>query len=243
MEAGGDDEIHDRNSGGAPDRARRVRTGPRRRVYGPFTDPEAQLLSAVWPEIREAENFGDINWPAHGLARAPGSREVQRVMSANWPELRTAWRFEQIDWDKFVEGPAPQTRRYESGGGQSGRGVGPFTSAETAVMSDVWPQIREAGSYEDINWRALGLERAPGDRTGTRNHGEQLGSVSRSRAVRGHQLGRKHCVVADARAAVGHSGLAQSDPFWRPVTAAYGDDNVLLAFVHVGHRRARRARR
>ena len=112
-----------------------------------------------------AERSSDDQEPAHGLARAPGSREVQRVMSANWPELRTASRFEQIDWDKFVEGPAPQTRRYESGGGQSGRGVGPFTSAETAVMRDVWPQIREAGSYEDINWRALGLERAPGDRT------------------------------------------------------------------------------
>lgn len=133
--------------------------------YGPFTDAEAQLLSAVWPGIREAENYGDINWPAHGLARAPGSREVQRVMSANWPELRTASRFEQIDWDELVEGPAPQTRPYDSGGGQSGRGVGPFTSAETAVMRDVWLQIREAGSYEDINWRALGLERAPGDRT------------------------------------------------------------------------------
>ena len=133
--------------------------------YGPFTDAEAQLLSAVWPEIREAENYGDINWPAHGLARAPGSREVQRVMAANWPELRTASRFEQIDWDELAKGPAPQTRRSDNGGGQSGRGLGPFTGAETAVMSQLWPQIRQAANYEDINWRGHGLESPPGDRT------------------------------------------------------------------------------
>jgi hypothetical protein len=143
--------------------------------YGPFTDAEAQLLSAVWPEIREAENYGDINWPAHGLARAPGSREVQRLMASNWPELRTASRFEQIDWDELLEVRGQQTRRYgedsvdrferEFPGDRSGRGAGPFTSAETAVMSQVWPQIREAARYEDINWRALGVERAPGDRT------------------------------------------------------------------------------
>ena len=64
----------------------------------------ARLLSAVWPEIRAAEDYEDINWPAHGLARAPGSRDVQRVMSGNWDELRLAQRFEQIDSnrDSFI---------------------------------------------------------------------------------------------------------------------------------------------
>ena len=143
--------------------------------YGPFTESEAQLLGAVWPEIREAAHYGDINWPAHGLARAPGNREVQRLMSANWRELRTASRFEQVDWDRLVGGPSQQSRRYEREDGydrferqypseSGGDGASPFTSAETAIMSQIWSQIREAGSFQDINWRALGVERAPGDR-------------------------------------------------------------------------------
>ena len=143
--------------------------------YGPFTESEAQLLSAVWPEIREAAHYGDINWPAHGLARAPGNRDVQRLMVVNWRELRTASRFEQVDWERLVGAPSQQSRRYEHEGSydrferqypseSGGYGAGPFTSAESAVMSQVWPQIREAGSFQDINWRALGVERAPGDR-------------------------------------------------------------------------------
>ena len=96
-------------------------------------------------------------------------------MAVNWRELRTAPRFEQIDWDRLVGSPSRQSRRYEREGsydrferqypGESGGyDAGPFTSAEAAVMSQVWPQIREAGSFHDINWRALGVERAPGDR-------------------------------------------------------------------------------
>ena len=110
-------------------------------------------------------------------------------------------------------------------------------------MRDVWPQIREAASYEDINWRALGLERAPGDRTAREIMASNWGQFREAERFEDINWAAKHCVVADARAAVGDSGQAQSDPFRRPVTAAYGDDNVLLAVVHVGHRRARRARR
>ena len=29
---------------------------------GPFTNEEAQLMSAVWPKIREAATFEDIDW-------------------------------------------------------------------------------------------------------------------------------------------------------------------------------------
>jgi hypothetical protein len=146
--------------------------------YGPFTDAEAQLLSAVWPEIREAEDFDDINWPAHGLARAPGNREVQRLLSANWDEVRHAARFEQIDWDELAE-DRPQTRDYDDErsqdrydeqfqSGSGARGAGPFTRAEASLMSEAWPQIRAAEAFGDINWRAIGLSKAPGDRNAHR---------------------------------------------------------------------------
>jgi hypothetical protein len=122
--------------------------------YGPFTDAEAQLLSAVWPEIREAASYEDINWPAHGLNRAPGSREVQRTMSANWDELRRAPRTSRYERssDRFEQQfPGPFT------------GYGPFTRDEAQILAELWPQIRQAGRFDDINWRAHGLVRPPGD--------------------------------------------------------------------------------
>jgi hypothetical protein len=141
-----------------------------RAYYGPFTDAEAQVLSAVWPEIREAADYEDINWPSIGLNRAPGSRDVQRMMSENWDELRREPRFEAIDWNQYVG--ASRTPRYERDR-TSDRfeqqfpgpftGYGPFTRDESQVLAELWPQIREAARYEDIDWRALGLARAPGD--------------------------------------------------------------------------------
>jgi hypothetical protein len=136
--------------------------------YGPFTDAEAQLLSAVWPEIRKADDYEDINWPAHGLARAPGSRDVQRVMSGNWDELRLAQRFEQVDWNEYAG--EQRTSRYERSDDRFEQqfpgpfvGYGPFTRDESQILAELWPQIRDAASFEDINWRAHGLVRPPGD--------------------------------------------------------------------------------
>jgi hypothetical protein len=135
--------------------------------YGPFSDAEAQLLSAVWPEIRVAENYEDINWPAHGLARAPGNAEVRRAMAANWDELRRAQRFEQINWDRVVRGDQRTSRsnqidRFEEQFPGPFTDVGPFTRDEAALMSRLWPEIRVAARFDDINWNAHGLQRAPG---------------------------------------------------------------------------------
>ena len=135
--------------------------------YGPFTDAEAQLLSAVWPEIREAEDYEDIDWPAYGLARAPGSSEVRRAMAANWDEVRQAPRFEQVNWDRVVRGEprggrSDQIDRFEEQFPGPFTDVGPFTRDEAALMSRLWPEIREAEQFDDIDWRAYGLQRAPG---------------------------------------------------------------------------------
>lgn len=48
---------------------------------GPFTGYEAETLSEVWPKIREAAHFEDINWQALGLQRAPGSPDAQRLLA------------------------------------------------------------------------------------------------------------------------------------------------------------------
>jgi hypothetical protein len=126
--------------------------------YGPFTDAEAQLLSAVWPEIREAADYEDINWSAHGLSRAPGSREVQRAMAANWDEVRQARRFEEVDWTEVTGARDARSRPSASPFTTSG----PFNRDESELLSELWPQIREAANFDDINWRAHGLSRAPG---------------------------------------------------------------------------------
>lgn len=138
-----------------------------RAYYGPFTDAEAQLLSAVWSEIRVAEDYEDIDWPAYGIARAPGSSDVRRAMAANWDELRRAPRFEQINWNRLVRGEQRTSRsdqidRFEEQFPGPFTGVGPFTRDEAALMSRLWPQIREAAQFDDIDWNAYGLSRAPG---------------------------------------------------------------------------------
>jgi hypothetical protein len=127
---------------------------------GPFTGYEADVLADVWPEIRQAEDFGEINWVAHGLNRAPGSPEAQRFLTANWDELRREERFANIEWDDY--------RSHDDG---------PFSREEAAAMSRAWGQIREAARYEDIDWRALGLSGAPGSRQARRLMSEHWGRL------------------------------------------------------------------
>jgi hypothetical protein len=148
---------------------------------GPFTGYEADALADVWPEIRQAASFDDINWREHGLNRAPGSPEAQRLLAANWDELRREERFADVNWDEYYDtrysdnrsARSSRTERYgraEPGFPEDERGVGdsPFTREEAAVMSRTWGQIREAARYEDIDWRAMGLSGAPGDRDARR---------------------------------------------------------------------------
>lgn len=148
---------------------------------GPFTGYDADALADVWPEIRQAANFDDINWRAHGLNRAPGSPEAQRLLEDNWNELRREEHFADIDWDEYYDtrysnersASSSRAERYgraESGFPESERGSSdsPFTREETAAMSRAWGQIREAARYEDIDWRAIGFSGAPGDRDARR---------------------------------------------------------------------------
>jgi hypothetical protein len=144
---------------------------------GPFTGYEADVLSRLWPEIRQAEDFEDINWRAHGVERAPGTREAQRFLATHWDEARQADRFASVDWDDLADGGFGNGRRNQGANDRFGRQypandgdfdeVGPFTRQEAAVLSRLWPEIREAGSYEDIDWRAHGV-REPGDRDAQR---------------------------------------------------------------------------
>jgi hypothetical protein len=142
---------------------------------GPLTGYEAEAIGDVWREIREAEDFEDINWRAHGLNRAPASAEAQRFLAANWDELRREERFSDIDWDDYRDerwsgdersSRAERYGRAETGFPESPRGVNdsPFTAEEAAAMSRAWGQLREAARFEDIDWRAAGLSRAPGSR-------------------------------------------------------------------------------
>ena len=160
---------------------------------GPFTGYEAEALSEVWPRIRQAEDFQDINWRAHGLDRAPGSPEAQRFLATNWDELRREERFANIDWEDYGDRDArsrsverygradrgfPENERSDS----RGYNDSPFTREETAAMSRAWGQIREAARFEDVDWRAIGFSRAPGDREARRlmsRHWGQLREAGR----------------------------------------------------------------
>lgn len=124
----------------------------------PFSRQDEQLMSSVWPKIREARDFDDIDWKAVGLARAPGNSSARHLMADNWSRLRTEPRFDEIDWSSIRDsGNRTSAQRYDED-------TGPFTRDEARQLSAVWPKIREASSFADIDWRAVGLSRAPGDR-------------------------------------------------------------------------------
>lgn len=145
--------------------------------YGPFTGYEAETLSEVWPQIREAASWQDIDWRALGMRRAPGSPEAQSVMARNWDDLRREERFTDIDWDDYFADRGERAGRYNStdrferqfpGSSAGPYYAGPFTREEAAIMSRVWPEIRAADSFEDIDWRAYSLSGPPGSRDARR---------------------------------------------------------------------------
>src|SRR5690554_2004126 len=65
----------------------------------PFTRWEVEQLSEVWPHIRTAGRFEDINWEAMGFRSAPGDAEARRLMEEHWGELRVAENFQDINWE------------------------------------------------------------------------------------------------------------------------------------------------
>ena len=139
---------------------------------GPFTRREAQQLAAVWPEIREAGAFEDINWEAVGLTRAPGNSQARTLMATRWDSLRRAPEFSDIDWQAVTAYPANPFEQRD----QASRS-GPFTRQEAQQLAAVWPEIRNAASFEDIDWQAVGLRGAPGDAEARRLMSANWGSL------------------------------------------------------------------
>jgi hypothetical protein len=147
---------------------------------GPFTRPEAEALERVWPEIRQAAAYEDINWQALGLSRPPGDREARERMARHWDSVRRHARFSDIDWsdiDYATSRDFPTSRALPR---DESWVSGPFTRDEAELLDEVWPQIRQASHYEDVNWQALGLRRAPGDRDAQRLMATHWDSVRRA---------------------------------------------------------------
>ena len=154
--------------------------------YGPFTGYEAEALSEVWPQIREAASWQDIDWRALGMRRAPGTPEAQRFMAANWGELRREGRFADIEWNGYVDDRGQRAGRYDPtdrfqrqfpGGAYATYDTGPFAPEEAAILSRVWPEIRSAAAFEDIDWRAYSLSGAPGSRDARRLMSRHWGTL------------------------------------------------------------------
>jgi hypothetical protein len=136
----------------------------------PFTNEEARTMSSVWPEIRKASSYDDIDWRSVGLAEAPGGREAERIMAERWGALREASSFADIDWRETTgyrsrddDRRADRNDRNDRNYGDSRGGAGPFTADEAREMRRAWPEIRKAGDFDDIDWRSAGLQRAPGN--------------------------------------------------------------------------------
>ena len=149
---------------------------------GPFSRQDARLMSSVWPTIREARDFADINWRSVGLSAAPGDLVARRFLAEHWSQLRTAAAFDDINWR--ASGYEDRDRSSPPAHGEARNGyneqTGPFTREEARRLSAVWSTIRGAENFQDINWRSVGLSRAPGDREARRFMAEDWGSLRRA---------------------------------------------------------------
>jgi hypothetical protein len=67
-------------------------------------------MSRVWPRIREATAYDDIDWRAIGI-REPGDRDAHRLMAGHWGQLREAAEFEDIDWNATLASQRTQVFR------------------------------------------------------------------------------------------------------------------------------------
>jgi len=147
---------------------------------GPFTQREAALMSAVWPEIREAESFDRIDWESVGLVAAPGDAQARRLMERHWDDLREAAEFSDIDWERTTAQRASSRDSFAQPDDDLERG--PFTQREATLMSALWPQIREAETFEQIDWNAYRLNDAPGDARARRLMSRHWGSLRQAAA-------------------------------------------------------------
>ena len=143
---------------------------------GPLTGYEAELMADVWSEIRRAERFEDIDWHSHDLNRAPASPEAQQFFALHWKELRREERFSDIEWDKYRDDESGRKSRAERHA-EAERNHSPFSVEEAAAISRVWGPIREAGRFEDVDWRAIGFRGEPGDRDARRIMSQHWGQL------------------------------------------------------------------
>lgn len=75
-------------------------TDPEAMGYGnsPFLQSDYQTLSALFPQIRSAANWSDINWAAHG-GKPQLTDGVENFISSNWSAIRPAANFQDINWN------------------------------------------------------------------------------------------------------------------------------------------------
>jgi hypothetical protein len=72
-------------------------------------------MSAVWPTIRGAARYEDINWTTIGLTGPPGSDEARKLLAAHWEALQSAAQFTDIDWYATAAYGAPPESRVTQG--------------------------------------------------------------------------------------------------------------------------------
>lgn len=65
-----------------------------------MTAADKTFLSKVWPIVRVAAQWSDINWQAIGYPRGPLiSSAANSLMAELWPEIRVAAQFSHINWN------------------------------------------------------------------------------------------------------------------------------------------------
>lgn len=73
---------------------------PAQQSYGdsPFQQSDYQALSSIFPQVRSAANWSDINWDALG-GKPQLSDGVENFIASNWGAIRPAANFGDINWN------------------------------------------------------------------------------------------------------------------------------------------------
>jgi hypothetical protein len=85
-------------------------TNPAAQTFGgsPLNQTDWQNANGAWGLIRQAANFGDINWNDPRLANLQLSPEARQFLTNNWSNVRRAANFGDINWSSPTIIGAPQ---------------------------------------------------------------------------------------------------------------------------------------
>lgn len=187
----------------------------------PIQSQDFQAIAGLWPTIRSAARFEDINWAAHGFPNGPPvSPETQAMLSQQWGVIRNAANLSDVNWQAQGFGP-------ESGQPATGQPGQPGQPAQPPATA---PDYSNFFASPDYNFRRTegtrGIENSFAARGGAASGNALRALTEFSSGLAAGEFGNYFNRQASL-AGIGQTGTAQSAAAGANSAANVG--NALLA--------------